>query len=150
MSLLAGCSIARSAREDRALRPSAFLFARRRKASLLSRSSRQGRAILCAWNPASGSQLSRLANVSQQPSPGAQTIVDERTQERPDYRVEEGDHERFSHYVPREKLTEAMVMGTPVVALCGKVWVPSRDPQRFPVCPECKEIWESLESGDDN
>ena len=79
--------------------------------------------------------LSRLANVSQQLSPGAQTIVDERTQERPDYRVDEGDHERFSHYVPKDKLTEAMVMGTPVVALCGKVWVPSRDPERFPVCP---------------
>jgi Protein of unknown function (DUF3039) len=92
--------------------------------------------------------LSRLANVSQQLSPGAETIVDERTQERPDYRVEEGDHERFSHYVPKDKLTDAMVMGTPVVALCGKVWVPSRDPERFPVCPECKEIWESLESGD--
>jgi hypothetical protein len=96
-----------------------------------------------------GAALSRLADVSQQPSPGAQTIVDERTQERPDYKVEEGDHERFSHYVPKDKLTEAMVMGTPVVALCGKVWVPSRDPERFPVCPECKEIWESLEPGGD-
>jgi hypothetical protein len=42
-----------------------------------------------------------------------------------------------------------MVMGTPVVALCGKVWVPSRDPERFPVCPECKEIWESLKPGKD-
>jgi len=93
--------------------------------------------------------LSRLANVSQQLSPGAETIVDERTQERPDYRVEEGDHERFSHYVPKDKLTDAMVLGTPVVALCGKVWVPSRDPERFPVCPECKEIWESLDRGDD-
>lgn len=55
--------------------------------------------------------------------------------------------------MPKDKLTEAMVMGTPVVALCGKVWVPSRDPQRFPVCPECKEIWESMSddkpSGDD-
>ena len=94
--------------------------------------------------------LSRLTNVSQQPSPGAQTIVDERTQEHADYRVEEGDHERFSHYVSKDKLTEAMVMGTPVVALCGKVWVPSRDPERFPVCPECKEIWDSLEPGDEN
>lgn len=35
-------------------------------------------------------------------------------------------------------------MGTPVVALCGKVWVPSRDPQRFPVCPECKDIWDGF------
>ena len=46
--------------------------------------------------------------------------------------------------MPKDKLTEAMVMGTPVVALCGKVWVPSRAPEKFPVCPECKEIWESL------
>jgi hypothetical protein len=106
---------------------------------------RRSQAVSCLGSPA----LSRLANVSQQPSPGAQTIVDERTQERPDYKVEEGDHERFSHYVPKDKLTEAMVMGTPVVALCGKVWVPSRDPERFPVCPECKEIWESLEPGSD-
>jgi len=58
--------------------------------------------------------------------------------------TDEGDHERLSHYVDKDKLTEAMVMGTPVVALCGKVWVPSRAPERFPVCPECQEIWESL------
>ncbi|MEV5965372.1 DUF3039 domain-containing protein [Kribbella sp. NPDC051952] len=84
--------------------------------------------------------------MSTQLTPGAETVVDERTQPAP---AEPGDHERFSHYVPKDKLTEAMVMGTPVVALCGKVWVPSRDPQRFPVCPECKEIWESLNPGDD-
>ena len=92
--------------------------------------------------------LSTLTGVSQQTAPGAETIVDERTETR-EFRAEEGDHERFAHYVPKEKLTEAMVMGTPVVALCGKVWVPSRDPERFPVCPECKEIWESLRSGGD-
>ena len=37
--------------------------------------------------------------------------------------------------------------GTPVVALCGKVWVPSRAPEKFPVCPECKEVWESMKPG---
>ena len=47
------------------------------------------------------------------------------------------------------KLTAAMVEGTPVVALCGKVWVPSRDPKRYPVCPECKEIWSHMKPGDD-
>ena len=62
--------------------------------------------------------------------------------------TEDGDHERFSHYVEKDKLTEAMVMGTPVVALCGKVWVPSRAPEKFPVCPECQEIWESLKPGE--
>jgi hypothetical protein len=85
--------------------------------------------------------------MSTQMSPGAQTIQDTRT--RPvDVPLEPGDHERFSHYVEKDKLTEAMVMGTPVVALCGKVWVPSRDPERFPVCPECKDAWEQL--GDDD
>ena len=41
-----------------------------------------------------------------------------------------------------------MINGTPVVALCGKVWVPSRDPERFPTCPECKEIWDSMKEGE--
>ena len=80
---------------------------------------------------------------------GSQTALDERTDEQVDQRTEEGDHEKFSHYVPKDELTEAMVMGTPVIALCGKVWTPSRDPQRFPVCPECKDIWESMDKGDE-
>lgn len=81
--------------------------------------------------------------MDQQLSPGAQTITKERAE--PQY--QDGDHERFSHYVPKDKLTEAMVMGTPVIALCGKVWVPSRNPERFPVCPMCKEIWEQMNPG---
>lgn len=63
--------------------------------------------------------------------------------------VEPGDHERYSHYVRKEKIVESAVMGTPVVALCGKVWVPNRDPQKFPVCPECKEIYEGLREPQD-
>lgn len=81
--------------------------------------------------------------MSIQLSPGVETIEDRRTEEA----FDEGDHDKFSHYARKDKLTEAMVMGTPVVALCGKVWVPSRDPQKYPVCPECKEIWESLSHG---
>ena len=61
--------------------------------------------------------------------------------------VEPGDHERFSHYVKKEKIVQSAVMGTPVVALCGKVWVPRRDPKKFPVCPACKEIFEKLPPG---
>ena len=81
--------------------------------------------------------------VSTQLSPGTQTIQDTRTAT-----TDEGDHERLSHYVEKEKLTEAMVMGTPVIALCGKVWVPSRDPEKYPVCPECEEAWEGLKKDD--
>ena len=58
--------------------------------------------------------------------------------------VEAGDHERYSHYVKKNKIVESAVMGNAVEALCGKIWVPSRDPERFPVCPTCKEIYEKL------
>ena len=68
---------------------------------------------------------------------------------RPDLSTGDGDHERFAHYVIKVKIVDSTVNGTPVVALCGKVWVPSRDPKRYPVCPECKEIYESLPEGGD-
>lgn len=55
-----------------------------------------------------------------------------------------GDHERYSHYVRKEKIVQSAVLGSAVRALCGKVWVPSRDPEKFPVCPTCKEIYEGL------
>ena len=76
--------------------------------------------------------------------PGHSTITEEQVQPS----LGDGDHERFSHYVAKDKLTDALVNGTPVVALCGKVWVPSRDPQRFPICPECKEIYDQIPPGD--
>jgi hypothetical protein len=72
-------------------------------------------------------------------------LVDERTEEQ----VEAGDHERFAHYVKKDKIVESAVLGGAVEALCGKIWVPSRDPGKFPVCPECKEIFESLPGGDE-
>lgn len=56
----------------------------------------------------------------------------------------DGDHERFAHYVQKDKIMASALEGTPVVALCGKVWVPGRDPKKYPVCPMCKEIYESM------
>lgn len=79
-------------------------------------------------------------------SPGTDILEDRRTQPT----TGDGDHERFAHYVAKDKLTDAMVNGTPVIALCGKVWVPSRDPQKYPVCPECKKIWASMKGGGDS
>ena len=58
--------------------------------------------------------------------------------------LEEGDHERFSHYAPKDKIVESAVTGKPIRALCGKLWVPSRDPEKFPVCPTCKEVFEKM------
>lgn len=71
--------------------------------------------------------------------------------------LDDGDHERFTHivlegytpkngdFVPLENsVVEGMINATPVRALCGKVWVPGRDPQKYPVCPTCKEIAQSM------
>jgi len=58
--------------------------------------------------------------------------------------IDEGDHDRFSHYVRKEAILESAVTGKPVRALCGKVWVPGRDPEKFPICPDCKRIYEQL------
>jgi hypothetical protein len=69
---------------------------------------------------------------------GTETIQEERT----DARLDEGGHDRFAHYVEKAKLADALINGTPVIALCGKVWVPSRDPERYPLCPECKRLFD--------
>lgn len=78
--------------------------------------------------------------------PDTSTALLERTETAE--QVEPGDHERFAHYVRKEKILESAVTGAPVIALCGKVWVPGRDPAKFPVCPACKAILDGLRSGE--
>lgn len=56
----------------------------------------------------------------------------------------DGDHDRFAHYVNKVDITRALIEGTPVMALCGKIWVPHRDPNKYPVCPTCRELYKSL------
>lgn len=57
-----------------------------------------------------------------------------------------GDDERFAHIHHREggganaAVTESRVTGVPIEALCGKVFVPQRDPERFPICPDCVRV----------
>lgn len=61
----------------------------------------------------------------------------------------DGDHDRLTHIVPgKANLTEALVNGTPVRALCGKIWVPGRDPQRYPLCGTCREEFKRLTGRD--
>lgn len=56
---------------------------------------------------------------------------------------ENGD-QIFCHYADKNKVTEGYVMGTPVQAICGKVFIPHRDPLKYPICPSCKSIVDSL------
>jgi hypothetical protein len=50
-----------------------------------------------------------------------------------------GDHDRFSHYCRKDDVARAYVTGEAITALCGKKWVPTRDPESYPICPTCKE-----------
>lgn len=81
------------------------------------------------------------------PGSGTSTSVLEHVETREE--VEPGDHERFAHYVRKEKILDSALSGKPVIALCGKVWVPGRDPNKFPVCPICKEIYDGLRAPQD-
>jgi hypothetical protein len=63
---------------------------------------------------------------------------------KPELKIDDGDHDRFAHYVKKGKIVESAVSGKAVRALCGKKWVPSRDPEKFPICPICKEIFSGL------
>jgi hypothetical protein len=80
---------------------------------------------------------------------------------RPDQQLDDGDHDRMAHivlegYTPTKgekvgeyvsagpSVVEGIVTGTAVQALCGKTWVPGRDPKRYGLCPTCKEIAASM------
>jgi hypothetical protein len=47
------------------------------------------------------------------------------------------------------KVMEARIFGTPLEALCGHVWVPSRDPKQVPMCQNCKEIYDTYRAFND-
>lgn len=57
---------------------------------------------------------------------------------------DEDDDENFAHYAEKVSVTEGYVLGTPVQAICGKVFIPHRDPDKLPLCIKCKEIADAL------
>ena len=89
--------------------------------------------------------------VTESPSaPGGGTVLELEVERVERTSTGDGDHDRFAHYVKKEKILESALSGDPVIALCGKVWVPGRDPNRYPVCPTCKEIFGGLPPGGDD
>lgn len=66
--------------------------------------------------------------------------------EKPDtVTTDSGDHDLFSHYARKTDIEKSMFEGVEIVALCGKMWRPSRDFTKYPVCPECKEAYLALQ-----
>lgn len=60
-----------------------------------------------------------------------------------DFLTESGEP-RYAHYADSVSVTEGYITGKPVLAICGKLFVPSRDPKKFPICPICEKIMEAL------
>lgn len=79
------------------------------------------------------------------PSTQGATSTLERTETRE--QTQPGDRDRYAHYVPKDKILASAMSGEPVIALCGKIWLPQRDPSKYPVCPVCKEIYASMHGG---
>lgn len=79
------------------------------------------------------------------PDEGTGTAVLERPQtQEQTQKSDDGDADRFAHYVSKERMAESRLTGRPVVALCGKVWVPKHNPADYPVCPDCKRIYNEM------
>lgn len=79
------------------------------------------------------------------PDQGTGTAVLERPETKEQtQKSDNGDADRFSHYVSKERIAQSRMTGRPVVALCGKIWVPKHDPSKYPVCPDCKRIYEEM------
>lgn len=67
--------------------------------------------------------------------------MSERQEVLPLFPAMENDHgARIAHYALKEDITRAFITGDKIAALCGKVWVPARDPNLFPICNKCEQI----------
>lgn len=47
----------------------------------------------------------------------------------------------------QEVVDTARNMGLEVTALCGYTWIPRRNPEKYPACPECMKIAGELMRG---
>lgn len=71
-------------------------------------------------------------------------VVETRTSDDPDdsaHIVFVPAHLRGKGVSPQALVLQARVEGTPIRALCGFTWVPSKDPAACPVCAKCLELY---------
>lgn len=47
------------------------------------------------------------------------------------------------------KVLQARIEGTPLEALCGHRWIPSRDPKQLPLCAKCRDIYDAYRAFND-
>lgn len=85
--------------------------------------------------------------------PDTNTSLDETFRELTGYeeQLDDGsEKDRFGHYASKEDIVRATVESVAIVALCGKKWRPQRNPEKYPVCPACSEIYERMQPGQED
>lgn len=75
------------------------------------------------------------------------TESDTKTVQKPDARTSRGDSDEVAHIVMKDDQMRGYMSGTPIQALCGKVWVPTRNYNGMPVCQNCVEKRDRILSG---
>lgn len=58
--------------------------------------------------------------------------------------TETGDPDILAHLADKDEITHALVFGNEITALCGYRWVPSRDPEKYPLCKACQEVYDLI------
>jgi hypothetical protein len=83
------------------------------------------------------------------------TQTTESTDTRREHELQTGEPE-CAHIVKTDgdesaaaKVLQARIEGTPIEALCGHRWVPSRDPKQLPLCGKCKDIYDTYRAFND-
>ena len=71
------------------------------------------------------------SSLAQSTDSGSETL------HKPETRTSDGDSDAVAHIVFKDQQMRGYVGGEPIKALCGKVWVPSRDYQGLPICKPC-------------
>lgn len=75
------------------------------------------------------------------------TERDTSTLRRPETKTGQGEGDDVAHIVMRDDQMRGYVAGDPITALCGKVWIPSRDYRGLPVCQACTEERDRMIAG---
>jgi hypothetical protein len=74
-------------------------------------------------------------------------MADSQILEQPVLDDTDGDDNRLAHIGRAADVNRAYVTGEQITALCGKRFVPTRDPDRYPVCPRCSALLAHIRSG---
>jgi len=75
------------------------------------------------------------------------TLLEDRPETLTDHGGTGNDEPKVAHYAKKAEITEAYVYGSELDALCGVKFIPSRDPEGLPVCPECQAIVDAIWGG---